>query len=104
MRAWGARGRHCTVELRVSNVSTRAATTCPHRGGGRLRFGNPSATFVHIIQHNIDQDICRIFNTGTFERQRAQLIGKTIPAKELSEIDTTDFESLQVLENIEGNS
>jgi hypothetical protein len=55
------------VEVGVSNVATWAATTCPGRRGRRLGFGNTSTTLVHIIQYDVDQDICRIFNTGPFE-------------------------------------
>jgi hypothetical protein len=65
-----------------------------------LRLGCAPASFVHIIHDNVDENIGRVLNTGTSEREGTQLIGKAIPAKELSEVDAADLQSLQVLEGI----
>jgi len=65
-----------------------------------VTLGCSTPSFVHIIQNDIDQDIRRVINAGTLEREGSELICKSVPAKELSKVDVADLECLHVFERV----
>jgi hypothetical protein len=66
-----------------------------------LTLGGSATPLVHIIQYNIDQDICRVIDAGTLEREGSKLLGKSVPTKKLPEIYVAHLERLYVLEHIQ---
>ena len=63
-----------------------------------MGLGCPPSSLIHVIQHNINQDIRGIVDARTFQCKRSELVGKTIPPKELAKVDVAYLESLGVRE------
>jgi hypothetical protein len=77
---------------------------CGPGGGWRhLGFRGAPPSLVGVIKHDIDEDVRWIVNSCALHYQRPQLLSKSIPTKELPEVDITDFQSTYVLERVERN-
>jgi hypothetical protein len=68
-----------------------------------LGFGRSPAPLVHVVKHDIDQQIRRVIDPCALDCQSPQLFSKPIPAKELSDVNITDLQSADVLECKEGD-
>jgi hypothetical protein len=68
-----------------------------------LALGCAAAALVHVVQHNINQDVCRVVHAGALEGQGPELLGEPVPAKELPEVNVANLEGLYVLEHVEGD-
>jgi len=62
-----------------------------------LRRSPPS--LVHVVEHDIDQEIREVVNTASLDSQATQLLGQTIPSIHLSKVQIRDLESADVLES-----
>jgi hypothetical protein len=68
-----------------------------------LRLGRAATTFIHVVQHNVNEDVGGVFDTSALQRKRTKLISHTIPAKELAEVYAANLKCLEVLEDIKGD-
>jgi hypothetical protein len=65
-----------------------------------LRLGSPPASLVHVIQDNINENVCRIVDARTLDSQGTELLRNTIPTKKLSKIDAANLQSLKIFEYV----
>jgi hypothetical protein len=66
-----------------------------------LGFRGAPPTLVHVIQHDVYEKVCGVIDACTLYSQRSQLFGQSVPAKELPNVNVTNFQSTDVLERIE---
>jgi hypothetical protein len=66
-----------------------------------VALGCPTPSLIHVIQYDINQNICWVVDASTLERKGSELLGKSVPPEELPEIDVANLERLHVLEHIQ---
>jgi hypothetical protein len=65
-----------------------------------VAFGCSAAPLVHIVQHDINQNIRWVVKTGTLEREGSELVRKPVPPEELPEVDVANLKRLHIFEHI----
>jgi len=87
--------------MRNSWAPPRARGSGPRCGRRSLGLRGATPTLIHVIQHNINQDICRVIKAGTLDRKGPQLVGELVPAEKLPKVNVAHFKGLDVFENIQ---
>jgi hypothetical protein len=80
---------------------TGGAAGLPWNGRRRRRFGRTAASLVHVIQHDVDQKVCRIVDTSSLDCKAAQVVRETVPSIELAEVDIVNLESRDIFESMQ---
>ena len=67
-------------------------------------FRRSPATLVNVVQDNINEQVRRVIDTCPLDSKAAQVLGKSVPAVELTKVDIVNLERSDVLEGEQRHS